>query len=55
MAARGVAVGRKRYMPAGEVRPLYSDAWVEDRRALIEAKELPWVAHSGNGDHLGVN
>jgi hypothetical protein len=38
MAAKGVTVGRKMYVPAGEVRPIYSDAWVEDRRALIEAK-----------------
>jgi hypothetical protein len=38
MAAKGVTVRRKKYVPAGEVRPLYSDAWVEDRRALIEAK-----------------
>ena len=28
----------KKYLPAGEARPLYSDAWVEDRHALIEAK-----------------
>jgi hypothetical protein len=47
MAARGVAVGRKRYMPAGEVRPLYSDAWVEDRRALIEAKNFPGLPTQG--------
>jgi hypothetical protein len=38
MAAKGVVVRRKRYQPAGEVRPIYSDIWVEDRRALIEAK-----------------
>jgi hypothetical protein len=38
MAAKGVVVRRKRYLPAGEVRPIYSDAWVEDRQALIEAK-----------------
>lgn len=38
MAAKGVTVRRKKYLPAGEVRPLYSDAWVEDRHALIEAK-----------------
>jgi hypothetical protein len=38
MAAKGVTVRRKRYLPAGEVRPIYSDAWVEDRQALIEAK-----------------
>ena len=38
MAAKGIGVGRKRYWPVGEVRPIYSDAWVEDRHALIEAK-----------------
>lgn len=38
MAAKGIVVRRKRYLPAGEVRPIYSDAWVEDRHALIEAK-----------------
>jgi hypothetical protein len=38
MAAKGIMVRRKRYLPAGEVRPIYSDAWVEDRQALIEAK-----------------
>jgi hypothetical protein len=38
MAAKGVVVRRKKYLPAGEVRPIYSDAWVEDRHALIEAK-----------------
>jgi hypothetical protein len=38
MAAKGTVVRRKRYLPQGEVRPIYSDAWVEDRRALIEAK-----------------
>jgi hypothetical protein len=38
MATKGISVGRKRYRPAGEVRPIYSDAWVEDRSALIEAK-----------------
>jgi hypothetical protein len=38
MAARGIEVGRKKYTPAGEVRPIYSDVWVEDRHALIEAK-----------------
>jgi hypothetical protein len=38
MAAKGIMVRRKRYLPAGEVRPIYSDAWIEDRRALIEAK-----------------
>jgi hypothetical protein len=38
MARKGVLVRRRRYRPAGEVRPIYSDIWVEDRRALIEAK-----------------
>jgi hypothetical protein len=38
MAAKGIHVWRKKYLPAGEVRPIYSDAWVEDRQALIEAK-----------------
>jgi hypothetical protein len=38
MAAKDIAVRRKRYQPAGEVQPIYSDAWVEDRHALIEAK-----------------
>jgi hypothetical protein len=37
MAGKGIIVRRKKYLPAGEVRPIYSDAWV-DRRALIEAK-----------------
>jgi hypothetical protein len=38
MATKGIKVRRKRYLPAGEVRPIYCDAWVEDRHALIEAK-----------------
>jgi hypothetical protein len=38
MAAKGITVGRKEYWPEGEGRPIYSDAWVEDRHALIEAK-----------------
>lgn len=38
MASKGVAVGRKKYVPRGQVRPIYSDAWVEDLHALIEAK-----------------
>jgi hypothetical protein len=38
MEAKGVTVRRKRYVAAGEVRPMYSDIWVEARRALIEAK-----------------
>jgi hypothetical protein len=38
MTNKGVPVRRKRYLPAGEVRPIYSDIWVEARHALIEAK-----------------
>lgn len=38
MATKGILARRKRYRPAGEVRPLFSDIWVESRRALIEAK-----------------
>jgi hypothetical protein len=38
MAARGISVRRKKYMPAGEIWPIYSDAWIEERQALIEAK-----------------
>lgn len=38
MAAKGIVVGRKRYVPAGEVQPMFSDLWVEARQALIEAK-----------------
>lgn len=38
MEGRGVTVRRKRYFAVGEVRPIYSDIWVEARRALIEAK-----------------
>ncbi len=38
MANRGIVVRRKRYRPTGEGRPAYSDAWVEDRNVLIEAK-----------------
>ena len=38
MAAKGIVVRRKRYLPAGEVWPIFSDVWVEDRRVLIEAK-----------------
>ena len=38
MATKGIKANRKKYVPAGEVRPIYSDAWVEDRNALIEAK-----------------
>jgi len=38
MMAQGVAVGRMMYRPAGEVTPLYCDAWVKERNVLIEAK-----------------
>jgi hypothetical protein len=38
MAAKGISVQRKKYLPAGEVRPIYSDAWVEERHMLVEAK-----------------
>ena len=38
MAGKGIRVSRKKYLPAGEVRPLFSDAWVLERNALIEAK-----------------
>ena len=38
MKAKGIDVRRKRYVPSGEVRPIFSDLWVEARNALIEAK-----------------
>jgi hypothetical protein len=38
MALKGIEVRRKKYLPAGEVRPIFSDAWVERRSALIECK-----------------
>jgi hypothetical protein len=38
MAAKGVTIGRKKYLPTGQVRPIYCDVWVEARQALIEAK-----------------
>jgi len=37
MTAKGVTVSRKKYR-AGQVRPIFCDLWVEERRALIEAK-----------------
>ena len=37
LAAKGTAVSRKRYR-AGQVRPMFCDLWVQDRHALIEAK-----------------
>lgn len=38
MKPRGIDVRRKRYVPAGEIRPLYSDAWIEELQLLVEAK-----------------
>jgi hypothetical protein len=38
MASKGITVIRRRYLPIGQVRPIYCDAWVEERNALIEAK-----------------
>lgn len=38
MVAKGVRVCRGKYLPVGEVRPIFSDVWVPDRHALIEAK-----------------
>jgi hypothetical protein len=38
MAGKSIRVCRKKYLPAGEVRPIFSDAWVPARNALIEAK-----------------
>jgi hypothetical protein len=37
LAAKGIAVSRKRYR-AGQVRPMFCDLWIQDRHALIEAK-----------------
>jgi hypothetical protein len=37
MSTQGVAVNRKRYEPPGEP-PMFSDAWVQARNLLIEAK-----------------
>lgn len=33
-----IIVTRKKYLPAGEARPFFCDAWVESRQVLIEAK-----------------
>jgi hypothetical protein len=62
MAARGISVWRKKYLPADEVQPIYSDAWIEDRQVLIQAKNsdrrercarqsrvAPWVGISRFG------
>ena len=38
MKSKGVVVCRKKYVPSGEVRPIFSDVWIEERNALIEAK-----------------
>jgi len=38
MAAKGIAVSRKKYLPTGQVRPIFCDIWVEAWHALIEAK-----------------
>lgn len=38
MNAQGIHVCRMMYRPAGEISPLYCDAWVRDRNLLIEAK-----------------
>lgn len=37
LAAKGIAVSRKKYR-AGQVRPMFCDLWIQDRHALIEAK-----------------
>lgn len=39
MMAKGVRICRGKYLPMGEVRPIFSDVWVPDRNALIEAKD----------------
>jgi hypothetical protein len=38
MRAHGIQVCRMMYRPAGEVSPLYCDAWVKERTLLVEAK-----------------
>lgn len=38
MTAKGIAVSRKRYRTR-QVRPMFCDLWVQDRHALIEAKD----------------
>lgn len=37
LAGKGIAISRKKYR-AGQVRPIFCDVWVQDRHALIEAK-----------------
>lgn len=34
----GVSVIRRRYLPAGEIRPIYCDAWAPALDLLVEAK-----------------
>ena len=38
MGERGVEVTRRRYRPAGEICPIYCDAWVPALTLLVEAK-----------------
>jgi hypothetical protein len=38
MKTKGIDVRRKKYVSSGEVRPIFSDVWVEARNALVEAK-----------------
>lgn len=38
LKAQGVGVMRRKYVPAGEVRPLFCDVWVPDWNLLVEAK-----------------
>lgn len=38
LAHLGIKTNRKKYVPAGEVRPIFCDVWIEDRLALVEAK-----------------
>jgi hypothetical protein len=59
MKAKGIEVRRKRYVPTGEVRPIYCDAWVEELRALIEAKILtagtPCATRSANSTTIAAS
>lgn len=38
LESKGISVSRKKYIPCGEVRPIFSDVWIEARNALVEAK-----------------
>jgi len=38
MAGKGIRVSRKKYLPAGEVRPIFSDAWVLEVASKIRCK-----------------